>query len=312
MSETPADRRLKRLAIALSLATAIVMLAGKSTAAWWTGSIALASDAAESFVHLAATGFAAYSLWHAARPADASHPFGHGKIAYFSAAFEGALVFATGGGIAFVAIQDLLYPHALRALGPGLILTSGLALLNLALGLLLLRAGRRTGSLVLQSNGHHVLSDVWTSAAVVLGVGLVALTGQAVLDPLVALGASALLLVSGGSLLRRAARGLLEAAEPEDAARIARVLAEACAEGLLASYHQVRHRRVDDVLWIEAHLLMPGELALTIAHERACRVEAALGAAFPGTAVRVLTHLEPERHESAHPEGHADFPDPTA
>lgn len=310
MNGPSTERRLKRLAISASLSLAIVMLVGKSLAAWWTGSIALASDAAESFVHLAATAFAAYSLWRSARPADSSHPFGHGKIAYFSTAFEGALVFATGGGVAFASAQDLLFPRPLHDLGPGLWLASALAVLNLGLGALLLWAGRRSRSLVLESNGHHVLSDVWTSLAVVLGVGLVGLTGWEPLDPLVALGAAGLLFFNGGRLLSRAARGLLEAADPADTARIVETLSEARLAGRIAGYHQVRHRRIDEELWIEAHLLMPGGLSLHEAHRRASAVEAALVAAFGRTPVRVLTHLEPELHEAAHPGGHADFPEP--
>jgi len=178
--------RLSKIAMTSSLVVAVFMLVGKCTAYSITGSAAILSDAAESVIHIIATSLAGFSLWYSMRPADANHPYGHGKIAYFSAGFEGALILVASFAVIGVGIDGLIRGVELRRLDVGLGITAALALVNLGLGFFLVRTGKKTNQLILIANGKHVLTDMWTSAGVVLGVGLVYLTGITWLDPLMA------------------------------------------------------------------------------------------------------------------------------
>ncbi|GIV59855.1 MAG: cation diffusion facilitator transporter [Rhodothermaceae bacterium] len=296
--------------MAASLAVSFLMLAGKMTVYFITGSAAILSDAVESVIHLFATGFAAFSLWYAVRPPDAGHPYGHGKIAYFSSGFEGGLILIAAVTILYSAVRALIEGPALRQLDVGLWILAGLTLVNLGLGLALVYVGRRHRSLVLEANGRHVLTDMWTSLGVLAGVGLVALTGRTWLDPLVAVAVAVNILWTGVRLVRQAVSGLMEAADAGDTQKILSVLDRAVADGLISGYHQVRHRRVNDQRWIEYHLLFPETLRITEAHDRSHVVEAAIAREFEGAEVFVTAHLEPEAHAAAHPEDHTEPADP--
>ncbi len=286
-----------------SLAVAVVMLVGKGAAVALTGSAAILSDALESVVHLAATAMAGFSLWYAAQPADADHPYGHGKIAYFSSGVEGALILLAAVAIVWTAVLDLIRGPEVQQIGAGLLITGGLALVNLALGLTLVRVGRRTHSLVLVANGHHVLTDMWTSLGVVVGIGLVWWTGAVWLDPVVALVLGVNIVWTSGGLMRQAYSGLMETADPHETQRVLQVLDDAVVEGLIEGHHHVRHRRVNDQVWIDQHLLLPDDLTLTVAHDRATTVELRQRAIFPESRVQVTSHLEPRSHD--HPAGAA-------
>lgn len=307
-AETQRDPR--RTAMGLSLAVAVLMLGGKTAAYTATGSAAILSDAAESVVHLFATAFAAFSLWYASTPADTSHPYGHGKIAYFAAGVEGVLVLVAAAGVAYSAVEAFVYGPALSDLGFGLAVIGALTLVNLALGTYLVRTGRRTNSLVLVSNGQHVLADMWTSGGVLAGVALVWLTGVTWLDPLVALLVALHLVWAAYFLLKRSVAGLMEEADAEATQAILEELERAVRHGVITNFHQVRHRRIGDTVWVECHLLFPGALTITEAHERSHAVEDALARLFPDDEVRVTAHLEPAAHAAAHPEGHMEPSDP--
>ena len=300
----------RKQAMALSLAVAVLMLAGKLAAFVVTGSAAIFADAAESVIHLIATAFVGFSLWYAVQPPDAGHPYGHGKIAYFASGFEGGMIFVAALAILYAAALGFIEGPQLRQLGLGLAVTGGLALVNLALGLLLVRIGRRYNSLVLVSNGRHVLSDMWTSAGVVVGVGLVWLTDVVWLDPLVAILVGINLGWMGLKLIFQAYEGLMERADRAATEALLAALDAARAAGTIAGYHQVRHRRVNDQVWIEYHLQFRGALSLDEAHARSHAVEDAVIALFPNDQVVVTAHLEPEAHDDAHPEGHAEPADP--
>jgi cation diffusion facilitator family transporter len=293
-----------------SLGIAFLMLVGKLTAAVLTGSTAIYSDAAESVIHLVATGFAAFSLWYAATPPDPNHPYGHGKIAYFASAVEGLLILVAAVGIAYSAVVDLVRGPALERLDTGLLIIGGLTIVNSALGRVLIRVGRRTNSLVLVSNGQHVMTDMWTSLGVVVGVGLVWATGWAWLDPVVALVVACNILWTAGRLLRRSAHGLMERASPDATRALLQELEGAVEEDLIAGFHQVRHRRINDQVWIEYHLQFPGDCSITEAHARSHAVEDRVDALFPQDDVHVTAHLEPTAHRDAHPEGHQEPEDP--
>ena len=300
----------QRRAMALSLGVSFLMLAGKLGAAYLTGSTAIFSDAAESVIHLFATGFAGFSLWYAATPPDPDHPYGHGKIAYFASAVEGTLILLAAGTIGWVAVRDLLAGPDLRQLNLGLYLLGALTLINLALGGYLIRTGRRTNSLVLVSNGQHVMTDMWTSLGVIVGVGLVWLTGLRWLDPAVGLLVAANILWTALGLLRRSAHGLMDEADPEATQALLDKLAAAKEAGTIAEFHQVRHRRSGDQVWVEYHLMFPGDMTIEDAHARSHDVEDRVDALFPDDEVHVTAHLEPRRHDDNHPEGHREPADP--
>ncbi|MBO9539302.1 cation transporter [bacterium] len=297
--------------MATSLGVAVLMLVGKLAAGLMTGSAAILSDAAESVIHILATGIAAYALWLSARPADHDHPYGHGKFAYFSSGAEGGLILAAACGILYLGIKGLIEGPELHQLGLGLGIIAALTLINLALGLFLIRTGKHFNSLVLVANGHHVLTDVWTSGAVLLGVALVYLTGLTWLDPLVAILAGLNILRTAVQLLKTSIEGLTERAAPEDTRLILDCLQSAVAEGHLQAFHQLRHRRVNDELWIDLHLLFPHDWTITAAHDQACEVEARLVTLFPKDKVHVNSHLEPAdiAHDRAHPDNHAALHD---
>lgn len=300
----------QRLAMSLSLGVSFLMLVGKLGAASLTGSTAILSDAAESVIHLVATGFAGFSLWYAATPPDSDHPYGHGKIAYFAAAVEGALILLAALGIGGMAVRDLMTGVELRQLDLGLYLLGALTAINLALGWYLIRTGRRTNSLVLVSNGQHVMTDMWTSLGVIVGVGLVWMTGIRWLDPVVGLLVAANILWTATDLLRRSVYGLMDEADPDATEAILDELADAKAEGTIAEFHQVRHRRAANQVWVEYHLMFPGSMTIEEAHARSHEVEDRVDALFPDDEVHVTAHLEPRRHDDAHPEGHREPADP--
>jgi cation diffusion facilitator family transporter len=300
-SLSPEESRAQAIAMRASLAVAVLMLVGKSAAYYMTGSTAILSDALESVIHLFATAGAAFSLWYAAQPPDPEHPYGHGKVAYFSSGFEGALILAAAVGIFVEAGRALVEGPQLERLGIGLAITAGLALVNLGLGIGLIRIGRRTRALVLVANGHHVLTDMWTSLGVLIGVALVWFTDIAWLDPVVAILAGLNILWTAGRLMRDAYAGLMEKADTGETAAALAVLQQAVDAGRISGYHHLRHRRVNDVVWIEMHLLLPDALQLDEAHRRATAVEDDLRALFPRDRVHITSHLEPASHE--HPAG---------
>lgn len=291
----------------LSLAASLLMLVGKMTAFVVTNSTAILSDAAESVVHGVATGLAAFSLWYAARPADPGHPYGHGRIAYFSAGFEGALVFAAAIAIISSAVMALIHGPRLHNLMTGLLISVALAAINLALGLALVAVGKKHNTLILIANGKHVLSDVWTTLAAILGVGLVMVTGAPWLDPLAGLLIGAYVLISGYRLLRHAFGGLMDEIDSRLVEAIHAELQGARERRRITYYHQLRCRTLNDEVWIEVHMLVPRELSVQEAHGRVTQVEEAIRQRLEPDKVRITTHIEPDDHRAAHPEGHAEL-----
>lgn len=283
----------------LSLVVGVLMFLGK-TAAWWiTGSAAILSDALESVVHVAAVGFAAFSLRLSARPADDRFHYGYERIAFFSAGFEGAMIVIAAIAILYAAVDKWLRGLELESLGTGVLLVAGAALLNGALGWHLIRTGRRTGSLILEANGKHVLTDCWTSIGVIVGLVLVLLTGWKPFDPICAILVALQILWSGGLLIVRSFRGLLDWSDPKSEQVIRKHLEQfVWAEG--AEYHGLRLRETGGRLLVEVHLLFPYEHPLGAAHAAATRVEEALAHALDQP-VEVITHLEArEDHDGVH------------
>ncbi len=251
---------------ALSLVVGTALLGVKYVAYVLTGSAAVLSDALESIVNVVAALFALGSLVFAGHPADQEHPYGHGKIEYFSAVFEGGLIAFAAVAIGWYAIEDLLRGPRVRGVELGVALTAAAGLVNAGLGWYLVRAGRRAQSLILVADGQHVLSDFWTSLGVVVGLGLVHATGITWLDPAVALVLGANLAYTGLRLVRHAAGGLLD---EEDTALLTRLVAafdEHRAPGIIR-IHRLRAIRSGRFAHVDAHLIVPEYWTVEQAHE---------------------------------------------
>ena len=303
---------LKRLAMGASLGVAVLMLVGKLAAYYITGSAAILSDAAESVVHIAATGVAALSIWYAHRAADDSHPYGHGKIAYFSAGFEGAMIFSAAAYIYYSSIRALIVGPELQHLGTGIIITAALCLVNLALGSFLVYVGKKQNAFILVANGKHVLTDMWTSAGVVIGVLIVNFSNILWIDPVCAILVATNIVFEAVRLMRRAFDGLLDQANPKHARTILEVMQRAVAEEKISGYHQLKHREANDVMWVDVHMLVPGNLSTADAHACVTEIENSIEALFSNYTVHVTTHIEPGEHDKDHPKGHPGLPDPYA
>jgi cation diffusion facilitator family transporter len=279
----------------LSLAVAMVLLGAKAFASVVTGSSAIYADAAESVVHVLAVAFAAWALRLSHKPADGTHHFGHDKISYISAGFEGAMISAAAALILYEAGKQFVYGVSLSNLGLGLWITAGAAGVNLALGLSLIKVGKKTGSTLLRANGLHVLTDVWSSLAVIAALLLIRFTGWLMWDPVFAVIAALNILRVGLGLIRESLGGLLDEACPLIEKQAREVLdTETAARGL--AYHNFRHRHSGRAHWVEFHLVFPDEMTVGEAHDRATEIEAAVAAVIAPEG-RVITHLEPRSAE---------------
>lgn len=275
----------------LSIAAAVVTIAIKTVAYLMTGSVGLLSDAVESVVNLAAAVVALVMIAIAEKPADEEHAFGHSKAEYFSSAIEGGLIVLAAAAIAVTAVPRLLHPQPLENVGLGLAVSVGASLINLAVARVLLAAGHRHESITLEADGAHLMTDVWTSAGVLVGVLLVRLTGWLPLDPLVALAVAANIVRAGYQLMARSAMGLLDTAVPQDRRdRINLLLATYEATGL--RFHSLRTRQAGRHSFVALHVLVPGSWTVLQGHDFLERLEREIRELFSGPAT-VFTHLEP-------------------
>jgi cation diffusion facilitator family transporter len=289
MSAHAQDARMLPRFAWLSALAALVTIVLKTGAWALTGSVGLLSDALESLVNLAGAMLAIAMLTVAARPEDDDHPYGHDKAEYFSSGAEGALILIAALGIAIAAVRRLLDPRPLEQIGVGLAVSAVAALVNLAVAIVILRAGRRHGSVTLEANAHHLLTDVWTSAGVILGVGAVALTRRLWLDPVVGLLVSANIVWTGLKIVRRAVTGLMDSAlSPAEQELLRRALAPHVVEPV--QVHALRSRQSGVRRFVSLHVLVPGEWSVQRGHELLERIEADIRRAIPSASV--LTHLE--------------------
>ncbi|HEX2188869.1 MAG TPA: cation diffusion facilitator family transporter [Longimicrobiaceae bacterium] len=284
-----AQHSLRRYAL-ISIAAALATIALKGGAYVLTGSVGLLSDALESLVNLLAAVVALVALWVAARPADEEHAYGHTKAEYFSSGFEGALVLIAAASILAAAVPRLLHPRPIEEVGVGLAITAAASLINLAVARVLFRAGRRFHSVTLEADAHHLMTDVWTSAGVIAGVGAAAATGWQVLDPLIAVAVALNVVRTGVGLLRRSMLGLLDTALPEPERRsIAAVLEAHTGDGV--QFHALRTRQAGARRFVSLHVLVPGGWTVQRGHDYLERLEEELRCAVPHSTV--FTHLEP-------------------
>lgn len=275
----------------LSVAAALTTITLKSVAYWLTGSVGLLSDAIESLVNLAAAVLALILLTVAARPPDEEHLYGHGKAEYFASGAEGALILLAAISIVYTAVNRLLHPQLLEQPGLGLAVSVVASLVNLAVARILLRVGRQYDSITLEADARHLLTDVWTSGGVIVGVALVALTGWQPLDPIIAIGVALNIIWSGYGLLRRSVLGLMDTALPavEQKAVLA-VLAKYETEGI--AYHALRTRQAGARRFVSLHILVPGAWSVQRGHYLLERIEDDIRHELAD--VTVFTHLEPQ------------------
>ncbi len=292
MSLSADDHALRKRAALISLSVGVILLAGKWAAYALTDSRAILSDALESIVNVAAAGFAFTSILLGSRPPDPKYPYGYGKIDYFSAGFEGGLILLASCMMIVEGVRGLwegVVPHQLDL---GLLIVVGASVANLVLGRWLVRLGRRTGSLVLEADGHHVLADAYTSFGVVAGVGLVRLTRLPWLDGLVAIVVALNILRTGWRLVRAGITGLMDRADPSLLTRIV-VALQGARQGGWVDLHQLRAWQAGDRVFVDFHMVVPPSWSVGQLHEaiNACRsaVREALG-----PACEVQIHFDPD------------------
>lgn len=289
MSAAPEDRSFLTRFAWLSIAAAVATIALKTVAYLCTGSVGLLSDAMESLVNLMGALMALAMLSLAARPPDESHAYGHSKAEYFSSGVEGGLILIAALSIAVAAVRRLIEPRPIENLGVGLAVSIGASLINLGVALVLRQAGRRYSSITLEANARHLMTDVWTSAGVLLGVGAVSLTGWQRLDPLVAIAVAANIVYSGVGIVRRSMLGLMDTALPaEELGALQQVLDSHA--GTEVEYHALRTRQSGSRRFMSVHVLVPGDWTVHDGHGLLERIEADLRGAVPG--ITVFTHLE--------------------
>jgi cation diffusion facilitator family transporter len=274
----------------LSIAAAVATISLKTVAWALTGSVGLLSDAAESVVNLVAAIVAMLALRWALKPADEEHAYGHAKAEYFAAGVEGALIVVAALTIAATALPRLLDPQPIDDVGLGVAISTGASVINLGVGYLLLSTGRRERSIVLEADGRHLLTDVWTSVGVLAGVVAVALTGWDLLDPLIALAVAANIVITGSGLVRRSVGGLMDRAlDAPEQAKIAAALARF--ESADVRFHALRTRQAGSRAFVSLHVLVPGAWTVQHGHDVVEEVEAELRHQLPHATI--FTHLEP-------------------
>lgn len=300
-AKSEADRAALRFAMNLSLAVGLLMFVMKTGAYLLTRSAAILSDAAESVTHVAAVFFAAYSLRLSYRPPDKDHLYGHAKISFFSAGFEGAMIVLAALFIIYESIRKWMTGLELENLGVGTALTAAAMIINAGLGGYLVWLGRREHSLILEADGKHVLTDCVTSLAVLVGLVLVLLTKWPPFDPICGILTACNIFWSGTGLLKSAFSGLMDTADPITQAKLTEILdRETGVRGM--SYHRLRHRNLGDAHWVEVHLLFPRDSSLAEAHRTATDIEHVIEASLEPRAF-VTTHLECALdHDALHPE----------
>ncbi|MDQ3855191.1 MAG: cation diffusion facilitator family transporter [Chloroflexota bacterium] len=281
--------RLTRFA-RISIVAAVLTIALKAAAYFITGSVGLLSDALESLVNLVAALAVLVALTVAARGPDEDHDYGHDKAEYFASGFEGMLILGAAASIIWTSIARLVRPQPIDEVGWGLVASVAASLINLGVALRLLRAARQYNSITLEADANHLLTDVWTSVGVVIGVGAVALTGWERLDPIIALAVAANIILTGVQLIRRSMLGLLDTTVSEgERVALQTVLDRYAKRGI--QFHAVRTRQAGPHQFVSLHMLVPGHWTVRRGHEMLETVEGDIRGALP--AASVFTHLEP-------------------
>lgn len=290
-NRTNSSLRIRLLAASASLLVGLGLMASKFYVYRLTGSSAFLSDALESIINVVTAAFALASVIIAARPPDATHPYGHGKIEYFSVGFEGAMIVGAAIGIVLQAWPQIVHPQPLLNLGDGLIISSAISSVNLALGAALIRVGKRTGSITLVADGKHVLTDVYTSVGVVLGMVVVWFTGWIWMDGVVACLVALNILFTGWNLIRHSFSSLMDASDPDLLEEIAQILNRHRKEDWI-DIHQLRARRYGSFVHLDFHLILPREFTLDRGHREVKELQRIFQSHY-GEAADVNIHVDP-------------------
>ena len=274
----------------LSIFAAVVTIGLKAGAYFLTGSVGLLSDALESSINLGAAVIALLMLKLAARPPDEEHTFGHDKAEYFASGIEGTLILLAAVGIGWAAIIRLFHPQPIEQVGLGLIISVTATGVNLIVGQILIRVGRRHRSIALEADGKHLMTDVYTSIGVVVGVWAVSATGWLVLDPLIALLVAANIIWAGVQLMRRSALGLMDTAVSTEKQKDIRTVLDHYVRETGIQYHALRTRRAATRSFISVHILVPGAWTVHEGHQLLEKIESDIRREVGGAIV--FTHLE--------------------
>lgn len=277
--------------IYLSIVAAIVTIGLKFAAYGLTGSMGLFSDALESFVNLIAAVVALIVLRISEKPADEGHEFGHSKAEYFSSAIEGALILIAAFSIIYSAVPRLTHPTPLEHVSVGLLISLSASMVNLIVGQTLIRNGKKMKSLLLEADGKHLMTDVWTSVGVIVAIGLVYWTGWMILDPIIAIIVALNIVYTGYKLVARSASGLMDESIDDSEIRQITSYLESLKEQQM-DYHSFKTRQAGQRKFISFHLLVPGEWTVKQGHDQADKIEEYIEDMF-AEAVTVTTHLEP-------------------
>ena len=287
----------------LSIAAALATITLKTGAWLITGSVGLLSDAAVSVVNLVGAFVALVALKVAAKPADKNHHFGHSKAEYFSSAIEGVMIFVAAAAILVFGIQRLLNPQPLEQVGVGLLISIVAAALNGAVADVLVRAGRRHNSITLRADGQHLMTDLVTSIGVVVGVGLVWLTGWEILDPIVAIAVGINILWTGWKLVSESTSGLMDESLPKETnARLREILASKTSDQV--TFHALRTRVSGARAFMEMHMLVPGAWTVKEGHDAMEDLIDEIRDEFPD--LHVTGHLEPIEDPRSYEDEHLD------
>lgn len=289
--QSRADQATRRRAAVISVVIGVMMFGGKTGGYLITGSAAILSDALESVVHVIATSMALYSIILSAKPADPLHPYGYGKIEYFSAGVEGILIVVAAIAIIYEATRDIIVGPQLKSIDVGVWVVAAAGAINLALGWYLIRTGKRTRSLALVADGKHVLTDSYTSIGVLIGLLLVAATDIVLLDPIFAIGVAINIVVTGFGLVGESVRGLMNVADRETLERTIAAMNRIRTDEML-DMHRLRAWRAGEWRFIDFHLTLPKSFSLEHSHEIHHRVHDAICDEFDGQA-EVMIHLDP-------------------
>jgi cation diffusion facilitator family transporter len=288
-THSPTDRLFLTRFAWLSIAAAVITIALKAIAYFLTGSIGLLSDALESLVNLVGALMALAMLTIAARPADEDHTYGHSKAEYFSSGVEGTLILIAAASIVVAAIPRLITPKPLEQVGLGIAVSIAASLVNLIVALIILRASKKYGSITLEANAHHLMTDVWTSVGVLAGVGAVALTGWERLDPIVAFLVAANIIWSGVRIVRMSALGLMDTSLSSEEVNLIRNALNPYMKNQV-EYHALRTRQSGSRRFVSVHIIVPGEWTVQRGHRLLETIEADIRGVLPS--VTVFTHLE--------------------
>ena len=289
MTEAGAREKLSRYAW-LSVAAAVVTIGLKTTAYLFTGSVGLLSDAIESLVNLAAALFALTVIRVGERPPDEEHAYGHEKAEYFSSGLEGGMILIAAIAIITVSVQRLLAPRAIESVNIGLMISATAALVNLVVAQVLFKAGSRNRSIALEADAHHLMTDVWTSAGVIIGVALVALTKWNSLDPMLGIAVATHIAWMGGKLIWRSINGLMDVTLPaSEVEKVKTILKQNVSDDV--QYHGLRTRQAGARSFVSVDIQVPGGWSVQKGHDLAEKIEAEIREALP--MVTVFTHVEP-------------------